>query len=98
MEQCGRMTAAIGYWHPLQTEALKVVAEDEKPILHPGNPVTEDIRFALAICAFLHLRLCELTGLLPLGAAAFYVLGLVWLIQPAYLGRSLVHEFGVEAL
>jgi uncharacterized membrane protein len=54
--------------------------------------------FSLALCTFLHLRVRELTGVLPLGAAVFYVLGLLWLIHAAYQGERLVHEFGVGAL
>jgi uncharacterized membrane protein len=54
--------------------------------------------FTVALVSFLHLRVRELTGVLPLGAAAFYLLGLFWLIHTAYLGERLVHEFGVGAL
>ncbi len=50
------------------------------------------------ICMFFHLGVRELTGILPLGAAAFYVLGLFWLIQAARQGEKLVHEFGVGIL
>lgn len=53
---------------------------------------------ALGICGSLHLRVRELTGVLPLGAAVFYVLGLFWLIHAAYQGERLVHEFGVGRL
>jgi uncharacterized membrane protein len=50
------------------------------------------------ICMFFHLGVRELTSILPLGAAAFYLLGLFWLIQAARLGEKLVHEFGVGTL
>ena len=50
------------------------------------------------ICMFFHLGVRELTGVLPLGAAAFYVLGLFWLIQAARQGEKLAHEFGVGVL
>lgn len=53
---------------------------------------------ALGICGFLHLHIGELTGVLPLGAAVFYVLGLFWLIHAACQGERLVHEFGVGTL
>jgi uncharacterized membrane protein len=46
--------------------------------------------FALAICVVLNLRVRELTGVLPLGAAVFYILGLFWLIHAAYQGERLV--------
>jgi hypothetical protein len=49
----------------------------------------------LAICTFLRLRVRELTGVLPVGGAIFYILGLYWLIHAAYQGERLVHEFGV---
>ena len=52
----------------------------------------------LAICSFLHLRVREVTGVLPLGAAVFYILGLFWLIDAAYQGERLVHQFGVGML
>lgn len=51
---------------------------------------------ALGICGFLHLRVRELTGVLPLGVAVFYLLGLFWLIQAAYQGERLVHEAGLR--
>lgn len=50
------------------------------------------------ICTFLHLGVRELTGVLPLGAAVFYVLGLFWLIHAACQGERLAYEFGVGTL
>jgi uncharacterized membrane protein len=47
---------------------------------------------------FLHLRVRELIGVLPLGAPMFCGLGLFWLIHTAYEGERLVHEFGVGAI
>ncbi len=52
----------------------------------------------LLMCTFFHLHLHELTGVLPLGAVVFYALGLVWLINTAYHGERLVHEFGVGSI
>ena len=52
----------------------------------------------LAICTFLHLGMRELTGVIPLGAAAFYILGLFSLINAAYQGERLVHEFAAGTL
>ncbi len=49
----------------------------------------------LAICTLFHLGLRELTGVLPLGAAVFYALGLFWLIHAVGQGERLVHEFGL---
>jgi uncharacterized membrane protein len=50
---------------------------------------------SLLICRLLHLQMHELTGVLPLGSVVFYALGLFWLINTAYHGERLVHEFGV---
>ena len=49
----------------------------------------------LLICRWFHLRMHELTSALPLGSFVFYALGLFWLINTAYHGERLVHEFGV---
>ncbi len=49
----------------------------------------------LLLCRLLRLALNELSLLLPLGATAFYALGLVWLVHAAYNGERLVHEFGI---
>ena len=49
----------------------------------------------LLICTCFHLQLRELTSVLPLGSIVFYALGLFWLINTAYHGERLVHEFGV---
>lgn len=50
---------------------------------------------ALLICTGFHLRMYELTAVLPLGSFVFYALGIFWLISAAYYGERLVHEFGV---
>jgi uncharacterized membrane protein len=47
------------------------------------------------MCTCLHLQPHELTGVLSLGSIVFYALGLFWLINTAYHGERLVHEFGV---
>jgi uncharacterized membrane protein len=52
----------------------------------------------LLICTCFHLHLHELTGVLPLGSVVFYTLGLFWLINTAYHGERLVHEFGVGSV
>lgn len=49
----------------------------------------------LLLCKLLRLELNELSPLLPVGAIAFYALGLLWLVNAAYNGERLVHEFGV---
>ena len=48
------------------------------------------------ICRCFHLRVHELTGVLPLGSVVFYALGLFWLINTAYHGERLAHEFSVN--
>ena len=52
----------------------------------------------LLICTWFHLQMRELTGVLPLGSVVFYALGLFWLINTAYQGERLVHEFGVGSV
>ncbi len=52
----------------------------------------------LLICTCFHLQIHELTGVLPLGSVVLYALGLFWLINAAYYGERLVHEFGVGSM
>jgi len=52
----------------------------------------------LLICRWFHLQLHELTSVLPVGSVVFYALGLLWLINTAYHGERLVHEFGVGSI
>jgi uncharacterized membrane protein len=52
----------------------------------------------LLICTCFHLQIHELTGVLPLGSVVFYALGLFWLINTAYYGERLVHEFGMGSI
>ena len=52
----------------------------------------------LLICTCFHLRMHELAGVLPLGSVVFYALGIFWLINAAYYGERLVHEFGVGSV
>jgi uncharacterized membrane protein len=52
----------------------------------------------LLLCSWLHLQMRELTGVLPLGSVLFYALGIFWLINTAYHGERLVHEFGLGRL
>ena len=52
----------------------------------------------LLLCTCFHLQPHELTGVLPLGSVLFYALGLFWLINTAYHGERLVHEFGVGSI
>ena len=47
------------------------------------------------MCTCFHLQPHELTSVLPLGWVVFYALGLFWLINTAYHGERLAHEFGV---
>jgi hypothetical protein len=52
----------------------------------------------LLICMWFRLQVHELIGVLPLGSVVFYSLGLFWLINTAYHGERLVHEFGVGSI
>jgi uncharacterized membrane protein len=52
----------------------------------------------LLIRTVLQVNMYELTGVLPLGSVVFYGLGLFWLINAAYNGERLVHEFGVNGI
>ena len=52
----------------------------------------------MVICRGFHLQVRELTGVLPLGTIIFYGLGLFWLINTAYTGERLVHDFGVGSV
>ena len=52
----------------------------------------------LLLCTCFHLQPHELTGVLPLGSVLLYALGLFWLINTAYHGERLVHEFGVGSI
>lgn len=52
----------------------------------------------LLLCTCFHLQPHELTGVLPLGSVVFYALGLFWLINTAYHGERLVHEFGMGSI
>ena len=52
----------------------------------------------LLICRVSHLHPSELTAFVPLGFVTFYGLGLFWLLNAAYNGERLVHEFGVRGV
>jgi len=45
-----------------------------------------------------HVHASELTIFVPLGFVTFYGLGLFWLLNAAYNGERLVHEFGVRGV
>lgn len=49
----------------------------------------------LLICRVSGLHPFELTALFPLGFVTFYGFGLFWLLNAAYNGERLVHEFGI---
>ena len=53
---------------------------------------------SLVIRTVFQLNMYELTAVLPLGFIVFYGLGLFWLINTAYNGERLVHEFGVSGV
>jgi uncharacterized membrane protein len=94
----GRATAASLSW----TGEVKMLFE-----CHQEFASSTRVSFTLAvslfglimlICRLFHLDVRELTGVLPLGATIFYGLGLFWLINTAYTGERLVHEFGVRSV
>lgn len=86
------------------TEAgeVKTVMERHQELasLARSSLTTATLFFALTflMCTCFHLQLHELTGVLPLGSVVFYALGLFWLINTAYHGERLVHEFGVGSI
>lgn len=95
--EAGEAAAAEGF----SKEALAVVERHrELADLTRSSFTLATLLFGLTlgICGFLHLRVRELIGVLPVGAAVFYILGLFWLIHAAYQGERLVHEFGVGTL
>lgn len=54
--------------------------------------------FTLLLCRCFHLRMYELTSILPLGSVLFYAIGLFWLINAGYQGEKPVHEFAVGTM
>jgi uncharacterized membrane protein len=52
----------------------------------------------LLVRSVFHLNIFELTVVLPLGSVVFYGFGLLWLINAAYNGERLVHDFGVNGV
>ena len=52
----------------------------------------------LLIRTVFRVNMYELTAVLPLGSVVFYGLGLFWLINAAYNGERLVHEYGVNGI
>jgi uncharacterized membrane protein len=52
----------------------------------------------LLICRVSHVHPSELTAFLPVGFVTLYGLGLFWLLNAAYNGERLVHEFGVRGV
>ena len=85
-----------------RTEEVRTVVDRHRELagLARSSLTAATLLFGLTllICAGFHLQLHELTGALPLGSVAFYVLGLFWLINTAYHGERLVHEFGVGSI
>lgn len=81
------------------SQEAQVVLERHRELaeLTCGSLIMATVLLALmlVLCNCLHLRVHELTGVLPLAFLVFYGLGLLWLIHAAYQGERLVHEFGV---
>lgn len=84
--------------HTAKGIGAEVVLEQHKEAaeLARGSLMLATLLFGLTLlfCLRLHLPVRQLIGVLPLGAALFYGLGLFWLVQTAYQGERLVHEFG----
>ena len=85
-----------------RTEEVRTVVDRHQELAglarssHTAAIVLFSLTFLLSAC--LHLQLQELTGVLPVGSLVFYALGLFWLINTAYHGERLVHEFGVSSI
>ncbi|HEX4920274.1 MAG TPA: hypothetical protein VFV92_05990 [Candidatus Bathyarchaeia archaeon] len=84
------------------TGEVRTVVERHKELasLARGSLTAATLLFALTllICTCFHLQMHEVTGVLPFGSVVFYALGLFWLINTAYHGERLVHEFGVGSI
>lgn len=50
------------------------------------------VALSLLLKRLLHLRIAQLTAVLPAGAILFYAVGLVWLVEAAYYGERLAHR------
>ena len=96
--EAGQTTAAT----VTPTGEVRAVIErhHELASLARGSLTAATLLFGLTllICTWFHLQIRELTGVLPLGSVVFYALGLFWLINTAYQGERLVHEFGVGSV
>jgi uncharacterized membrane protein len=84
------------------TGEVRTVVERHQELasLARGSLTAATLLFGLTllICTCFHLQMRELTGVLPLGSVVFYALGLFWLINTAYYGERLVHEFGMGSI
>ena len=93
--EAGRTAAAT----VTPTGAVRTVVERHQELasLARGGLTAGTLLFGLTLLIGIcfHLRMHELTGVFPLGSFVFHALGLFWLINAAYDGERLVHEFGV---
>ena len=85
-----------------RTEEVRTVVDRHQELagLARSSLTAAILLFSLSflMCMCFHLQPHELTSVLPLGSVVFYALGLFWLINTAYQGERLVHEFGVGSI
>jgi uncharacterized membrane protein len=85
-----------------RTEEVRTVVDRHQELagLARSSLTAATLLFGLTflMCTCFHLQLRELNSVLPLGSVVFYALGLFWLINTAYHGERLVHEFGVGSV
>lgn len=85
-----------------RTEEVRTVVDRHQELagLARSSLTLATLLFSLTflMCTCIHLQPHELAGVLPVGSVVFYALGLFWLINTAYHGERLVHEFGVGSI
>jgi hypothetical protein len=85
-----------------RTEEVRTVVDRHQELagLARSSLTAATLLFSLTflMCTCFHLQPHELTSVLPVGSVVFYALGLFWLINTAYHGERLVHEFGVGSI
>ncbi len=81
-----------------ETEARKILDRHMEFAGFARNCFTTSILLVglcILICRLLRVNVDELSPILPGAALTFYALGLLWLVNAAYNGERLVHEFGI---
>jgi uncharacterized membrane protein len=56
------------------------------------------LALCILLCRLLRVRPSELSPVLPVSTVTFYVIGLLWLVNAAYNGERLVHQFGAGSI